>query len=93
MALDNHDVERISERVTYQGVFRVGSKKFLAFSAVEDHHHHGAAVEIKKAADLMRLENEFQIGEEIEIEIETLTDWSSDDLQTTLIGFSKTHHR
>ncbi len=93
-AADESKIKTIKFRATYTGIFKIEGKDHPCLSyRVYARNQHGqvrlinGSVYVTEPSDLERLQNEFEVGDRIEITDET--DWSLPDLPVRLISFEK----
>jgi hypothetical protein len=93
-APDEPKIQTIKFRATYTGIFKVeGDERPCLSYCVYARNQHGqvrlinGSVYVTEPSDLARLQNEFEVGDRIEITDET--DWSLPDLPVRLISFEK----
>ncbi len=93
-AADELKIQTIKFRATYTGILKIEGDEHPCLSyCVHARNQHGqvkpinGSVYITEPSDLERLQNEFEVGDRIEITDET--DWSSPDLPVKLISFEK----
>lgn len=93
-AADESKIKTIKFRATYTGILKVeGDERPCLSYCVSARNQHGqvrlinGSVYVTEPSDLARLQNEFEVGDRIEITDET--DWSLPDLPVRLISFEK----
>lgn len=91
---DESKIKTIKFRATYTGILKVeGDERPCLSYCVSARNQHGQvrlineSVYVTEPCDLARLQNEFEVGDRIEITDET--DWSLPDLPVRLICFEK----
>ncbi len=91
---DERAIKTIKFRATYTGIFKVeGDERPCLSYCVHARNQHGqvrlinGSVYVTEPSDLARLQNEFEVGDIIEITDET--DWGLPDIPVRLISFEK----